>query len=68
MRCMASHACFTQGLNFFYATLTTTMPFTTLGDEEKTIIRSLFVPSELLVEGAMGIFFTIRELVEIDVQ
>ncbi len=78
MRCMASHACFTQGLNFFYATLTTTwkvdvtftttMPFTTLGDEEKTTIRSLFLPFKLVAEGAMGILFTIREFVEIDIQ
>jgi len=44
------------------------MPFTTLGDEEKIIIISLFLPFELLVEGAMGILFTICEFVEIDIQ
>ncbi len=78
MKCMASHVCFTQGLNFFYATLTTTWkvdvkftttrPFATLGDDKKTIIRSLFLPSKLLVEGAMGVLLTTHELVEIDVQ
>jgi len=44
------------------------MPFTTLGDEEKTMIRSLFLPFELLAKGAMGILFTIHEFVEIDIQ
>jgi hypothetical protein len=44
------------------------MPFTTLGDEEKTTIRSLFLPFKLVAEGAMGILFTIREFVEIDIQ
>ncbi len=75
---MANHVCFIEGLNFFYATLTTTwkvdvtfttkMPFTTLGDEEKTTIRNLFLPSKLLAKGAMGLLLTTCELVEIDVQ
>jgi hypothetical protein len=43
------------------------MPFTTLCDEEKTTIRSLFLPFELFAKGAMGVFLTIHELVEIDV-
>jgi hypothetical protein len=44
------------------------MPFTTLGDEEKTTIRNLFLPSKLLAKGAMGLLLTTCELVEIDVQ
>jgi hypothetical protein len=43
------------------------MPFTTLGDEEKTTIKSLFLPFELLAEGIMGVLLTTRELGEIDV-
>jgi hypothetical protein len=60
---MASELCFTKGPSFFRVALvttmevdvvfTTTIPFVAFDNEKGATTKSLFLPSDILVEGAI---------------